>query len=104
MPRPVKCRKIGCNPEFLMFKPAGIPASELDEMALTFDEFEAIRLADYEGLYHVAAAQQMHVSRQTFGNIIASARHKVSEMLIFGKKLKVVKKETLKPSPQQAFY
>ena len=103
MPRPVKCRKIGCNPEFLMFKPAGIPASELDEMDLTFDEFEAIRLADYEGLYHVAAAQQMHVSRQTFGNIIASARHKVSEMLIFGKKLTVTGGNIMVTSNKRVF-
>ncbi len=89
MPRPVKCRNIGCNPDFLMFKPAGIPSAELDEVVLSFDEFEAIRLADYEGLYHVAAALQMQVSRQTFGNILASARHKVSAMLILGKKLTV---------------
>lgn len=86
-----------------MFKPAGIPSLELDEVALSFDEFEAIRLADYEGLYHVAAAQQMHVSRQTFGNILASARHKVSEMLILGKKLTITGGNIMVTSNKRVF-
>jgi predicted DNA-binding protein (UPF0251 family) len=89
MARPVKCRKIGCNPEFRLFEPAGVPAVTLETVDLSFDEFEAIRLADFEGLYQDAAAQQMHVSRQTFGNILASARNKVSQMLVSGKKLTV---------------
>jgi len=81
MPRPLKYRRIVGYLEFLIFKPAVIPVT------LSFDELEAIRLADYEGLYHVTAAQQMHVSRQTFCYNLASVRHKVSEMLIFGKQL-----------------
>jgi predicted DNA-binding protein (UPF0251 family) len=89
MPRPVKCRKIGCDPEIRRFKPAGIPSSELESVTMSFDEFEAIRLADAEGLYQDEAAKQMQVSRQTFGNILASARRKVGEMLISGKLLTV---------------
>lgn len=56
---------------------------------LALDEFEAIRLADSEGLYHDAAAERMGVSRQTFGRIIESARHKVAEFLAGGKALKI---------------
>lgn len=89
MPRPRKCRFIQCKPDATYFKPRGIPLVDLDEVSLTLDEFEAIRLADYEKLYHVAAAKTMNVSRQTFGRILRSARKKVSECLIEGKALKI---------------
>jgi len=51
------------------------------------DEFEAIRLADLEGLYQEPAAEKMSVSRQTFGRIIESAHQKVAEALVRGKAL-----------------
>jgi len=89
MTRPLKCRKIGNEAAFRMFKPSGFAAEELEEVVLTLDELEAIRLADLEGLYQEAAAREMNVSRQTFGNILASARHKVGDMLINGKKLTI---------------
>lgn len=53
------------------------------------DEVEAIRLADYEGLYHEDAAQKMDVSRATFGRILNSARRKVADAIINGKALKI---------------
>jgi hypothetical protein len=53
------------------------------------DELEAIRLADFEGLYQEEAAERMHVSRQTFGRIIASARRKVAQALTEGKALRI---------------
>lgn len=56
---------------------------------MTYDEFEAIRLADVEGLYQDEAAKRMQVSRQTFGNILASARRKLGEMLVFGRSLNI---------------
>ena len=48
MARPVKKRRVGCNPEANYFKPRGIPVADLDEVVLTMDELEAIRLADLE--------------------------------------------------------
>jgi uncharacterized protein len=87
MPRPIKCRRVNHSPEYLVFKPAGIPARQLKEVELTLDEFEAIRLADLKGLYHEEAAQKMDISRQTFGNILASARKKIADMLVHGKAL-----------------
>ena len=89
MPRPLKCRKIGFTPDFYFFKPAGIPGSGLEEVILTIDEFEAFRLADLEGLYQDEAALNMNVSRQTFGNIICSARSKIADAIINGKILKI---------------
>lgn len=61
----------------------------LEEVILTVDEFEAIRLSDLEGLYQEQAAEIMGVSRQTFGRIIESARKKVAESLVRGKALKI---------------
>jgi predicted DNA-binding protein (UPF0251 family) len=71
------------------FKPRGVPLSTLEEVVLSVDEFEAIRLADLEGLYQEQAAERMKVSRQTFGRIIESAHKKVAEVLVTGKALKI---------------
>jgi predicted DNA-binding protein (UPF0251 family) len=70
-------------------KPAGIPARELQEVRLGFDEAEALRLADLEGLYQEAAARSMGVSRQTFGRIIEMARRKTADAILNGKALRI---------------
>jgi len=89
MPRPVKCRRVGFIPDVLYFKPAGIPMRDLEEVNLSLDELESIRLADLEGMYQEDAAGHMCVSRQTFANILASARSKLAECLIEGKALRI---------------
>ncbi|OGP88449.1 MAG: hypothetical protein A2156_03200 [Deltaproteobacteria bacterium RBG_16_48_10] len=89
MARPFICRRVGSMPESTYFKPRGIPLSALEEIILTVDEFEALRLADLESLYQEKAAERMNVSRQTFGRIIESARKKVAEALVKGKALKI---------------
>jgi predicted DNA-binding protein (UPF0251 family) len=71
------------------FKPRGIPLSMLEEVILSVDEFEAVRLADLDGLYQEQAAEKMNVSRQTFGRIIESAHKKVADALVRGKALKI---------------
>ncbi len=89
MARPRHCRRVGSMPETNYFKPRGIPLSLLEEVVLTVDEFEAIRLADLESFYQEQAAEKMNVSRQTFGRIIESAHRKVAEALVRGKALKI---------------
>lgn len=89
MPRPFKCRRIAFSPDYFCFKPAGIPGKHLSEVLLTLDELEAIRLADLEGLYQEHAAQQMNISRQTFGNILVSAHKKIADSIINGKILTI---------------
>ncbi len=89
MARPRNCRRVGSMPQSDYFKPRGIPLSVLEEVVLTVDEFEAVRLADLEGLYQEQAAEKMNVSRQTFGRIIESAHKKVAEALVRGKALKI---------------
>lgn len=89
MVRPRHCRRVCGVPENNIFKPKGIPASALQEVILTVDEFEAIRLADMEGLYQEQAAKTMEVSRQTFGRILESAHRKVADSLVNAKKLRI---------------
>jgi len=62
---------------------------ELEEVVLSLDELEAIRLADLDGLYQEEAAGQLGVSRQTFGNILKAAHAKVADCLVNAKKLKI---------------
>ncbi|MCE5336869.1 MAG: DUF134 domain-containing protein [Desulfobacteraceae bacterium] len=89
MPRPKCCRRVGGEPPCRIFKPAGIPARFLEEITLTMDEFEAIRLADFNGLYQEQAAARMNVSRQTFGRIVEEARKKVARVLVEGLALRI---------------
>ena len=89
MPRPVSERRLGAPIPPRLIKPAGIPARELQELRLGFDEAEALRLADFEGLYQDAAAKSMGVSRQTFGRILEGARRTVADAILNGKALRV---------------
>lgn len=89
MARPKYPRNVCCSPEKIYFKPRGVPVSMLEEVILTVDELESLRLADFEGLYQEKAAEQMHVSRQTFGRIIESAHRKTADALINGKAIRI---------------
>ena len=88
-PRPFKCRRLNSVVAADYYKPRGIPMSELQEIILEADEFEAVRLADLEGKYQADAAEEMGISRQTFGNIISSAHKKIADALINGKAIKI---------------
>jgi len=89
MPRPLCPRHVSFAPPATYFKPAGIPLRDLGEVALAADEMEAIRLADFEDLYHVEAAKRMGVSRQTFDRIIRRAHRKVASALVHGHSLRI---------------
>ncbi len=89
MPRPFKCRRVGCSPNVEYFKPQGIPVAMLEEIELTLDELEAVRLADLEELYQEEAAGKMKVSRPTFSNIINSAHKKIADALLNAKALRI---------------
>ena len=89
MPRPKHCRRVGFCPNARYFKPQGIHLRDLEEKRLSLDELEALRLADMQGLHQERAAQQMGVSRQTFGRIVADARAKVAQALVQGKAVRI---------------
>ncbi len=67
MPRPRKCRRVVFMPEVTYFKPAGIPLRDLDEVRLSVEEAEAVRLKDLEGLEQQQCAEKMNVSRVSDG-------------------------------------
>jgi len=87
MPRPKKTRFVSGYPTLAAFIPQGVPVS--GEVYLSVEELEAIRLSDFEGLDQESAANMMEVSRQTYGRILARARHIVGEALVTGKALKI---------------
>ena len=89
MPRPCCCRRVTATPPCGLFKPAGVPCRSLEEVVLTLDELEAMRLADLDGLYQEQASERMNVSRQTFARIVESARKKVAQALVEGKALRI---------------
>jgi len=89
LPRHRKRRRVGHVPMCLLFKPAGIPAYDLEEVVLRVEEMEAIRLKDLVGLDQEACAERMGVSRPTFQRILVEARRKVAEVLIKGKALRI---------------
>lgn len=89
MVRPRKDRMVAFNPEVSYFKPRGIPMVDLDEVCLTVDEREAIRLADLLDMSHEEAGRRMGVSRATFGRIVQRARKSVADALISGKAINI---------------
>lgn len=72
-----------------MFKPQGIPMSELDKVTINLDEFEALRLCDYEGLSQIEAAEDMQISRATVQRLLLSARNKIVDVILNNKMLEI---------------
>ncbi len=87
MSRPIKKRTVQEPPKIQGMKPIGVPASFLENVILCIDEYEAIRLADYEGLDHQKAAEIMCISRSTFTRLIEKARGKLAESIVAVKEL-----------------
>ncbi len=96
MARPVKQRKILAPHSDVRFFPVGNSNPDTDSLLFLAEEFEAIKLIDYEGLDHSKAAKLMKVSRPTFTRIYKRARIKLSTSL--------VEKRTLKLSGENIYY
>ena len=71
------------------FKPAGIPKSDLESVNIKLDEFEAMRLCDYEGLSQIEAATEMQISRATIQRLLLSGRKKVIDIILNNKILEI---------------
>jgi len=89
MPRPRKCRFVQAVPGVLDFKPRGVPMTQLAEVYLSFDGYEALRLSDVEGLGQAAGAARMGISRQTYGRVLAAARRAVARAIVHGMALRI---------------
>ncbi len=87
MPRPKKtryCREIsGYN----LYKPSGIPMSQLEVVDLGLDELEAMRLCDFDGKEQEEAAAAMGVSRGTVQRLLEVGRKKLLDAVVHGKAL-----------------
>jgi predicted DNA-binding protein (UPF0251 family) len=90
MPRNRRLRKVVAPPGFQGFKPYGIFKSSSEKVELLYEEYEAIKLSDYDGLNHENAAKLMGVSRPTFARICESARKKIAQALVENKEIKSV--------------
>jgi len=84
MPRPKRIRKMTNPPHFKGFRPIGLP-EENNPIVINFEEYESIRLSDFELYGQVEAAQIMDISRPTYARIYESARRKVAQAFMQGK-------------------
>lgn len=89
MPRPLKERWVEFLPSVTYFKPVGVPLAHLEEIRLTVDEVEALRLKDLEGLDQTASAARMNLAQSTFQRILTAARGKLSRALVEGRALRI---------------
>lgn len=89
MVRPHKERRVEKLPPITHYKPVGIPLHDLEEIILTIEEMEALRLADIEQLDQAGAAASMEISRPTFHRIINLAHQKIAAALWQGQALRV---------------
>lgn len=86
--RPKKYRIVRLDPKISQFSPRGRPGRP-DEVDLSMEEFEAIRLADYMGLNQKEAAKSMHISQQTFSRIFKKAHKTLANGLVKGATIKI---------------
>jgi len=89
MPRPIKCRRIYFEPGVTYFKPVRIRLIDLEEVKLSVDELEVIRLKDLEGLEQNEIAEKMGISQPTVHRLLESARRKIADALVGGKALRI---------------
>ena len=85
MPRPQRRRRVCSEPEYKEFLPKG--STGYDVVILFTDEYEAIRLVDFEKKTHEQCALQMEISRTTVTEIYERARFKLADSIVNGKRL-----------------
>ena len=84
-----KDRIVDVDHSKVCFKPCGIRGVDLEKVVIYEDEMEAIRLADYEGLYQQEASHKMGISRTTFSRLVESARKKIADALLNQKAINI---------------
>ncbi len=89
MPRPRKWRKVCCLPENNLFGPLSSASINNKIIIMTVEEYETIRLIDFEGLMQEECAERMNVARTTVQRIYNDARKKLADALVNGKILKI---------------
>ena len=87
MPRNCRQRRIIAPPRFRGYKPYGCVLHDNEPIELLYEEYEAIKLADYKQMNHQEAAVLMGVSRATFARIYEKARRKIAQALVETKEI-----------------
>lgn len=87
MPRPKKCRRICALPRCSSFGPLEGAADGRVEMAV--EEYEAIRLIDLLGCTQEECAAQMGVARSTVQQVYDTARRRLAQALVEGRRLHI---------------
>lgn len=93
MGRTKKCRNIAQEPKCYLFEPADSIQDDLAAVALSLDEYEAIRLSDLEGMDMQAWALSMGISAPTFNRILKAAHYKMAQALVEVRAIKICKCE-----------
>ena len=89
MPRTRKHRNCRYLDNDRNFKPSGIPSFQLESVMIDIDEFEAIRLCDYDGLSQIEAGEALGVSRGTVQRLLISGRKKIVDVILNTKELTI---------------
>ena len=89
MPRPRKCCYIAQPPAVAGMRPVGGDSVAPEAVTLRYDEYEAIRLIDHQGLTQAAAAERMGISRPTCTRLYDRARHTLAAALVEGRPLRI---------------
>ena len=89
MSRPRIPRRVHSEPDVTYFKPAGVMMRQLEHVIISVDEFEAVRLKDYEGIEQTNAAEKMKISQPTFQRLLLAARRKLADAIVNGKAIKI---------------
>ena len=92
MPRPRKRRRVCGMPNYRVFGPLNGVVGDEENIILTVEEYEVIRLIDLEGLEQEECAERMDVARSTVQRMYVDAKKKVADSLVNGKILKIEKK------------
>ena len=85
MPRLKKNRRCRELSNQKVFKPLGIPAFDLNDVKLELDEFEAMRLCDFEDKNQIEASETMEVSRATVQRLLQWGRKKIIDAFLHNK-------------------
>ncbi|MDN5291823.1 DUF134 domain-containing protein [Anaerophaga thermohalophila] len=90
MARPKSLRKVVKPPGFKGYKPYGHQQRRQKPVDLLYEEYEALKLADYDLMTHQEASEIMGISRATFARIYERARRKIARAFVEVKEIKAV--------------
>ena len=89
MVRPRKIKTVNFEPDVTYFKPRAVPLNQLEEVEITLDELETLRLSNLEKISQADSADKMNVHQSTFQRTLTRAREKVTDALVNGKAIKI---------------